>query len=387
MSSETFRGQPFFVPGARAREAGDDVATNPSDAPTLGDVVAARYGRRDLLKGLLGVAAISATVSPLALAAARRAEAADELARFPFPELTAAPDETIHVAEGHQAQVLISWGDPVLPGAPAFDPKAQSAQAQAQQFGYNNDFVGFIPLDGPDHGLLVVNHEYTNEELMFPGLGNQTAKNGFAGMTRELVDIEMAAHGGSVIEIRRGAAGWQVVPGSKYARRITAETPIVLTGPAAGTEKLRTSADPGGRNVKGMLNNCAGGVTPWGTWLTCEENFNYYFSGKREGLPEPAVRVEEDGAISFALQCRHCEDAPCLAACIAGAMTRDPQTGAVKHDEEKCVGCWSCIMVCPFGAIRTNMETHKVGSKCDLCAGKETPACVAHCPNEALVYE
>jgi len=107
----------------------------------------------------------------------------------------------------------------------------------------------------------------------------------------------------------------------------------------------------------------------------------------REGLPEPAVRVEEDGAISFALQCRHCEDAPCLAACIAGAMTRDPQTGAVKHDEEKCVGCWSCIMVCPFGAIRTNMETHKVGSKCDLCAGKDIPACVAHCPNEALVYE
>ncbi|MEP9348001.1 PhoX family phosphatase [Xanthobacter sp. KR7-225] len=289
MSSESFRSQPFFVPGARAREAGDDVATNPSDAPTLGDVVAARYGRRDLLKGLLGVAAISATVSPLALAAARRAAASDELARFPFPELTAPPDETIHVAEGHRAQVLISWGDPVLPGAPAFDPKAQSAQAQAQQFGYNNDFVGFIPLDGPDHGLLVVNHEYTNEELMFPGLGNQSAKNGFSGMTRELVDIEMAAHGGAVIEIRRGPEGWQVVPGSKYARRITAETPIMLTGPAAGTEKLRTSADPDGRNVKGMLNNCAGGVTPWGTWLTCEENFNYYFSGKREGLPEPEM--------------------------------------------------------------------------------------------------
>jgi anaerobic carbon-monoxide dehydrogenase iron sulfur subunit len=107
----------------------------------------------------------------------------------------------------------------------------------------------------------------------------------------------------------------------------------------------------------------------------------------RAGLPEPAVRVEEDGAISFALQCRHCEDAPCLAACIAGAMTRDPQTGAVKHDEEKCVGCWSCIMVCPFGAIRANLDNHKVSSKCDLCAGKDTPACVAHCPNEALVYE
>jgi anaerobic carbon-monoxide dehydrogenase iron sulfur subunit len=104
-------------------------------------------------------------------------------------------------------------------------------------------------------------------------------------------------------------------------------------------------------------------------------------------LPEPAVRVEEDGAISFALQCRHCEDAPCVAACIAGAMTRDAETGAITHDEDKCVGCWSCIMVCPFGAIQINTEKGKVGSKCDLCEGGDAPACVAHCPNEALVYE
>jgi secreted PhoX family phosphatase len=281
----------FFLPTARAREAGDDVAASPAGAPTLGDVVAARFGRRDLLKGLLGVAAISATVSPLALAAAGRAEAADELSRFPFPELTAAPDETIHVAEGHVAKVLIAWGDPVLPGAPAFDPKTQTAAAQAQQFGYNNDFVGFIPLpaaaDGAPRGLLVVNHEYTNEELMFPGMVPQTPKNGFSLMTRELVDIEMAAHGGAVIEIRRSPDGWHVVPGSNYARRITAETPMALTGPAAGDARLRTGADPDGRNVKGMLNNCAGGITPWGTWLTCEENFNYYFSGTREGLADP----------------------------------------------------------------------------------------------------
>ncbi len=107
----------------------------------------------------------------------------------------------------------------------------------------------------------------------------------------------------------------------------------------------------------------------------------------QENLPEAAVRVEEDGAMSFALQCRHCDDAPCVAACIAGAMTRDPGTGAIKHDEEKCVGCWSCVMVCPFGAIRMDNEKHKVGSKCDLCEGAGTPACVAHCPNEALVYE
>ncbi|HEY3396411.1 MAG TPA: 4Fe-4S dicluster domain-containing protein [Armatimonadota bacterium] len=106
-----------------------------------------------------------------------------------------------------------------------------------------------------------------------------------------------------------------------------------------------------------------------------------------ENRPEPACRVEEDGALSFALQCRHCEDAPCVAACIAGAMTRDPATGVVSHDKDKCVGCWSCVMMCPFGGIHIDIEKGKVVSKCDLCGGEDAPACVAHCPNEALIYE
>mgnify|MGYP000898998283 CR=1 FL=1 len=224
------RSEPSFQPAACLREESDDVPTSPPGAPTFDDVVAARFGRRDILKGLASAAILSATASPLALAAAVRAEAQAETHRFPFPELTAAPDQDMHVAGGHEAQVLIRWGDAVLADAPAFDPHAQSAAAQAKQFGYNNDFLGFIPLpdapDGASHGLLVVNHEYTNEELMFPGLGVQSAKTGYVGMTRELVDIEMAAHGGSVIEIRRGLDGWQVVPGSKYAQRITAETMI-----------------------------------------------------------------------------------------------------------------------------------------------------------------
>lgn len=98
-----------------------------------------------------------------------------------------------------------------------------------------------------------------------------------------------------------------------------------------------------------------------------------------------AVMVEEHGYVSFALQCRHCKDAPCLSACMTGAMSRDPNTGAVLHDEEKCVGCWMCVMVCPFGVTRPDHDKHKIASKCDLCSGK--PACVEHCPNEALVYE
>ncbi len=272
---------------SQAAEAAEDAGSNASPNATFGDVVAARFDRRDLLRGLLGVGAIAAVVTPRALAAgevwaARGQEAAP--ARFPFAEIEAGSDTHHHVAAGHDAHILIRWGDPVLPGAPAFDPHNQSAAAQRQQFGYNNDFVGYFPMPGAadpaGHGLLVVNHEYTNEELMFPGLGRQDVKGvAFAGMTRDLVEIEMAAHGGSVLEIRRTDGKWAVVPDSKYARRITAGTPMALTGPAAGSERLKTEADPTGRAVQGMINNCAGGTTPWGTWLTCEENINYYFSG------------------------------------------------------------------------------------------------------------
>ncbi|MDO9427932.1 MAG: PhoX family phosphatase [Methylobacterium sp.] len=284
---------------SRAAEDAEDAGSNASANATFGDVVAARFDRRDLLRGLLGVGAIAAVVTPRALAA-REAHAAqgrngDASAptRFPFAEIEAGSDTHHHVAAGHDARILIRWGDPVLPGAPAFDPHNQSAAAQRQQFGYNNDFVGYFPMPGaPDpaaHGLLVVNHEYTNEELMFPGLGRQDLKGvAFAGMTRDLVEIEMAAHGGSVIEIRRTDGRWAVVPDSRYARRITVETPMVLTGPAAGSERLMTAADPTGRAVHGMINNCAGGTTPWGTWLTCEENINYYFSGT---LPQDSAEA------------------------------------------------------------------------------------------------
>jgi len=100
----------------------------------------------------------------------------------------------------------------------------------------------------------------------------------------------------------------------------------------------------------------------------------------------PGVRVEESGRVSFALQCRHCEDAPCIEACLTGAMHRDGETNTVLCDEERCVGCWSCIMVCPVGAVLRG-RARKVASKCDLCAGEQSPVCVEGCPNEALVYE
>ncbi len=100
----------------------------------------------------------------------------------------------------------------------------------------------------------------------------------------------------------------------------------------------------------------------------------------------PGVQVEQSGQVSFAIQCRHCDEAPCIEACMTGAMHRDPDTGAVICNQDKCVGCWMCIMVCPVGAIRSGDERH-VASKCDLCMGEEVPVCVANCPNEAIICE
>jgi secreted PhoX family phosphatase len=289
---------------SQAYEASEDIGRNTSANSTIGDVIAVRFDRRDLIKGALGVAAISVTVGPLALAAARPAQAAAASA-FKFNEVVAGSDKNHHVAEGYDSQILIRWGDPILPGGKPLDPMNQSAATQKLQFGYNNDFVGYLPMpgatNGSQHGLLVVNHEYTNEELMFPGVGLQETKDAnFAKMTPALVAIEKAAAGGSVIEIKKENGKWGVVPNSKYVRRIDADTPMEITGPAAGDKRLQTKADPTGKKVLGMVNNCSGGLTPWGTWLTCEENFHGYFWGKLEADHPEARNYKRYGVPSTA---------------------------------------------------------------------------------------
>src|SRR5262249_3508298 len=157
-------------------------------------------------------------------------------------------------------------------------PYKQSAAAQLKQFGYNNDYIAFFPLDASgDRGLLCINHEYTNEEVMFPGLARQDLAC-FPNMTPELVDIEMAAHGVTIVEVLREDGRWRPVLVSGYNRRISPlDTIIGVDGPASGHDRLKTSADPTGRRIVGTLNNGGGGVTPWGTYLTAEENFHGYF--------------------------------------------------------------------------------------------------------------
>jgi uncharacterized protein len=271
-----------------AFEEAENTGSNQSPNTTIGDVLSERMSRRDLMQGMLAVTVVGATISPLApMIEPAKAEVSNANIGFDFPELSVTADETHHVAAGYNADVLIRWGDKVAADAPSFNPGNLSPDTQARQFGYNNDFLGFIPLDeAGNRGLLVVNHEYTNGELMFRGVSGRGGKDtGFEGVTAEMVAVEMMAHGGSVIEIARENGQWSVVDGSRYARRITASTEMRISGPAAGHPAMKTAADPTGTRVLGMLNNCAGGMTPWGTWLTCEENFNGYFWGKAAAEP------------------------------------------------------------------------------------------------------
>ncbi|MFZ3033442.1 MAG: PhoX family phosphatase [Parvibaculum sp.] len=257
-------------------EAVDDTAIErPTSAPSL----AMLWSRRGFLKASGGLALVGAASTSLLALGACGQKADVKVPGFNFKEVRRGVDETHHVAEGYDANILIRWGDPIVSGAPAFDPLNQTAEAQSQQFGYNNDYVGFVPLpfgsNAANHGLLCVNHEYTNYDLMFPDFVNPWMA------TKDQIDTAMAAHGGSIIEIKRDDNGrWQLVPDSAYNRRITTlDTEIDMTGPASGHARLQTSADPTGMLVIGTLNNCAGGITPWGTYLMAEENINLYFGG------------------------------------------------------------------------------------------------------------
>jgi secreted PhoX family phosphatase len=248
----------------------------PTSSPPIQNIITARLSRRGALLGM--AAATGAGMFGGRLFGGAAAQAASM--RLGFAERARAYDEKDHLAPGYAKQVLIRWGDPVVKGAPAFDPAAITAAAQERQFGYNNDFIAFLPLPAgsasSDHGLLCVNHEYTNAHLMWPGM---TEDDGGKKLDKGQIEATMAAHGHSVVEIRKTGGQWQVVADSPFNRRISMTTNIRVSGPAAGHPLLKTSADPTGTEVFGTLDNCSGGTTPWGTVLFCEEGAADWFGG------------------------------------------------------------------------------------------------------------
>ncbi|MEU9857027.1 PhoX family protein [Streptomyces sp. NPDC047974] len=256
---------------------------NTSDNEYVGDVIAGVLSRRSALRAAAVVTVASAAGGAVVLGGAPAAEAhpghrpapqADGARGLRFAPVAPNTADQVTVPAGYGQNVVIRWGEPILRGAPAFDSEKQTAAAQAGQFGYNNDFLSLLPLRG-EYGrqVLVANHEYTDEVLMFRGYDSENP-------TREQVEIAWAAHGLSVVVVQEERRTGKLSPVSRHYlnRRLHTTSEFELTGPAAGSALVRTSVDPDGRTVLGTLNNCAGGTTPWGTTLHGEENFNQYFA-------------------------------------------------------------------------------------------------------------
>ncbi|HKU31173.1 PhoX family protein [Arthrobacter sp. NyZ413] len=242
-----------------------------------------------VLSGLGAPEKAAADGGPGLSAAAKAGFDKSKLKFAPIKPMDASVD-AFTVPEGFAWRPIIRWGDPLFADSPAFDLGAQTAAAQARQFGYNNDYTDILPIpDSKDRrAVLFTNHEYTNENIMFPA----------ALAADEARAIGRAAHGLTVVELERKNKNkpWNYVQGASLNRRFLSDTTYELTGPAAGTDLVKTIDDPSGRAIKGTLGNCSGGTTPWGTILSGEENFNGYFvapgtsaGDKRYGLTNKAT--------------------------------------------------------------------------------------------------
>lgn len=191
-----------------------------------------------------------------------------------FEAVGISTDDTIKVPNGYEAKVLISWGDRLFSNASVFDEKKLIDKKAVENakfvFGDNNDGMSYFPINGDERGVMAINNEYVNPEIMFNHFGKQ--------MTKLDVQYEQNCMGVSIFEVVKNKNGYyDVVLDSKYNRRITANTTMKLSGPVKNHEDVKTKQDPKGEIVKGTINNCANGQTPWGTYLTCEENFDDFF--------------------------------------------------------------------------------------------------------------
>lgn len=255
----------------------DYSTVNDSANPSLAQIVEARLTRRELLKGA-GAFALAGAL-PLASSGCATGGLRRE-AKLAFTPISVSTADQVRVPAGYSARVLHRWGDPIghVAGVPEFKPDASNTAAdQELQAGMHHDGMHYFSLpygsDNSRHGLLVMNYEYTDDGLLH--------KDGFANWSAEKVRKSQNAHGCGVIEVRERGGRWAVVNPSKYARRVTANTPMRISGPAAGAPAMRTAFDASGDEALGTFNNCAHGVTPWGTYLACEENFDFYFVSSR----------------------------------------------------------------------------------------------------------
>ncbi len=260
-------------------------------------VVESALTRRGLLGGVLVFGSGAAVMGMGSLMSATSAHAQKAASgRFPFTPIAAQTDLTVHVPEGFEWRPMAKWGQPMFSDVADFDPETGvTAESQARSFGENTDGMETFNIDG--HEVLAINHEYVNLDLILA----QNEDN-MPASAEDVLKLQNA-QGVSVVEIAQGPEGWEVVLDSPFNRRITNNTPMRIAGPAAGHDLLKTEADPEGVEVLGTLNNCGSGRTPWGTYLTCEENFNGFFGSTdpAAALPEAFARygIEAEGGYGY----------------------------------------------------------------------------------------
>jgi len=273
----------------------DDSPSSPDTAPIFSELVATRLSRRSVLSGSLATAAVF--LAPGAAAAANGNGHAlanghrhrGRRAPLGFASIAADTTDEISLPTGYSSSILIPWGEPILAPFPAWVPDASNSAAdQAKQLGMGHDGMHFFPIDGSsEHGLLVLNHEFTIDSQLFV--------DGTANWDADKTAKSQNAHGVAVVEIQLGTSGWEVVRPSAYNRRVTANTPMTASGPAAGHRLFQTGYDPSGLHLLGTANNCAHGVTPWGTYVTCEENANGYFHRNGAETADQAALLDRYG--------------------------------------------------------------------------------------------
>ncbi|GAA0565706.1 PhoX family phosphatase [Halomonas salifodinae] len=275
--------------------AGDEPQSNASDNAYFGDILETRLSRRSLLRGSLAaaVAGAMATSLPFGGAFAGQGGRGPSLGFAAIPTSSA---DAVVVPEGYRVQAMIPWGTSLTEGTPDFATD-NDADDQAHQVGSHHDGMHFFPLDGrSDEGLLVLNHEYIEPRFMHAAAaGLALDSGGFperpdGSRDADQVRRELHAHGVSIVHLRRGDDGqWRLVKDAQ-SRRVTGLTPMRLAGPVAGSEHVITQYSPDGSMTRGTLNNCANGVTPWGTYMASEENWAGYFANRAETIDRRQAR-------------------------------------------------------------------------------------------------
>ena len=259
-----------------------DELRNPRPAEQDFDrIVASALSRRGFLGRVLAFGS-GAAVMGLGNMLSSTSALAQAATRFAFKPIPIATDFAVTVPEGYSTHILAKWGQPLFADAEGFNPESgMTAAGQLRSFGENTDGMELFNIAGRE--VMVVNHEYVNIEVNLPNNPDNLPANAD--------DVLMLQHaqGVTVMEVAETAAGWEIVVDSPYNRRITQVTPMMISGPAAGHDLLKTEADPTGMAALGTMNNCGAGRTPWGTYLTCEENFNSYF-----GSTDAALAVSPD---------------------------------------------------------------------------------------------